>query len=121
MRTWPGWPRRSPSSFQQRSVRDYAERLHVSQNHLNDTVRYHTGRSAGTIVHDALAKTATMYLVSSALTVRESARLLDFGSATYFARFLRRHTGQSPSQVRGVGTSVADSVESAHTSVAVGR
>ncbi|WP_019949542.1 AraC family transcriptional regulator [Hymenobacter aerophilus] len=104
--------------FRQRSVSEYAERLHVSQNHLNDTVRQHTGRSAGAIVHDALAKTASMYLVSSALSVGEIARLLDFGSATYFARFYRRHTGHSPSQGRGGG---ANSVESARDSVALSR
>ncbi|WP_022823682.1 helix-turn-helix domain-containing protein [Hymenobacter norwichensis] len=59
--------------FRQHTVSEYAERLHVSQNHLNDTVRQHTGRSAGTIVHDALAKAATGYLVSSALSVGEIA------------------------------------------------
>lgn len=107
--------------FRQRSVRSYAERLHVSQNHLNDTVRHHTGRSAGTVVQDALAKTATMYLVSSLLSVSEIARLLDFGSATYFARFLRRHTGKSPSQVRNDRLPGAYSVESTPDSVVTGR
>jgi AraC family transcriptional activator of pobA len=107
--------------FRQHSVSEYAERMHVSQNHLNDTVRQYTGRSAGTIVHDALAKAATGYLVSSTLTIAEIAHRLDFGSATYFARFYRRHTGQSPSQVRSGRADAADSVESALLSVARGR
>ncbi|TGE22386.1 AraC family transcriptional regulator [Hymenobacter aquaticus] len=100
--------------LRQTTVREYAERLHVSQNHLNDVVRAHTGRSAGTVLHDLLAKTAAMYLVSSALPVGEVARLLGFASAAYFTRFYRRHTGQTPSQTRRGGPKT---VESATTSV----
>jgi AraC-like DNA-binding protein/mannose-6-phosphate isomerase-like protein (cupin superfamily) len=86
--------------FRQYSVREYAERLQVSQNYLNETVRRQTGRTVGNIVHDALAQAATDLLTSSALSVREIAQRLDFASATYFARFYRQRTGRNPTQVR---------------------
>ncbi|RSK47503.1 helix-turn-helix domain-containing protein [Hymenobacter rigui] len=105
----------------QTSVAHFADRLHVSPNHLNDMVRAHTGRSAGAVVQGLLLRTATAYLVGTALPVAEVARLLGFASAAYFARFFRRHTGQSPSAVRASGPIVGElpskSVKSAGSSV----
>lgn len=107
--------------LRQATVAQYADRLHVSPNHLNDMVRTHTGRSAGALVQGLLLRTATAYLVGTALPVAEVARLLGFASAAYFARFFRRHTGQSPSAVRAAGPRAevvpADSVKSADSSV----
>ncbi|WBO83826.1 helix-turn-helix domain-containing protein [Hymenobacter yonginensis] len=107
--------------LRQTTVAHYADRLHVSPNHLHDMVRAHTGRSAGAVVQALLVRTATAYLVGTAVPVAEVARLLGFASAAYFARFFRRHTGQSPSAVRAGGVVAGlggfDSVESAGSSV----
>jgi AraC-like DNA-binding protein len=81
-------------------VSDYAERLGVSQNHLNDTVRDLTGESAGGLIQKQLMHQATMCLKHSLKNVSEIAYLLGFDDPSYFARFYKRHTGKSPSQVR---------------------
>lgn len=86
--------------IEQATVRAYAQRLRVSQNHLNDTVRRYTGHSAGTLAHDALARVATDLLGQGHRPVHEVARLLGFTSATYFTRFYRHRIGHTPSQVR---------------------
>ncbi|MCC3160671.1 helix-turn-helix domain-containing protein [Hymenobacter sp. 15J16-1T3B] len=93
-------PARAGEPVRQGSIRAYARRLGVSQNHLNDAVRRHTGRSAGTLAHDALARAAAELLARDGRPVHALARLLGFASATYFARFFRLRTGYSPSQQR---------------------
>lgn len=81
-------------------ISEYAEQLGVSQNHLNDTVRSLTGESAGGLIHKQLMLQATMCLRHSLKNVSEIAYLLGFDDPSYFARFYKRHSGKSPSQVR---------------------
>lgn len=85
-------------------VSEYAELLGVSQNHLNDTVRSITGESAGGLMQKQLMHQATMCLKHSLKNVSEIAYLLGFDDPSYFARFYKRHTGKSPSQVRALQT-----------------
>jgi AraC-like DNA-binding protein len=81
-------------------VSEYADQLGVSQNHLNDTVRTLTGESAGGLIQKQLMRQATMCLKHSLKNVSEIAYLMGFDDPSYFARFYKRHTGKSPSQVR---------------------
>lgn len=81
-------------------VSEYAEQLGVSQNHLNDTVKSVTGESAGGLMQKQLMRQATMCLKHSLKNVSEIAYLLGFDDPSYFARFYKRHSGKSPSQVR---------------------
>lgn len=81
-------------------ISEYAEHLGVSQNHLNDTVKTLTGESAGGLIQKQLMRQATMCLKHSLKNVSEIGYLLGFDDPSYFARFYKRHTGKSPSQVR---------------------
>jgi len=91
---------RTGREIQLKLVSEYAEQLGVSQNHLNDTVRDVTGESAGGLIQKQLMHQATMCLKHSSKNVSEIAYLLGFDDPSYFARFYKRHTGKSPSQVR---------------------
>ena len=83
-----------------RRISEYAEKLAVSANHLNDTVKRLSGYSASQLIKNQLIKQATMCLVRSEKSVAEISYLLGFEDSSYFSRFYRLQTGSSPSDYR---------------------
>jgi AraC family transcriptional regulator, transcriptional activator of pobA len=83
-----------------KKVADYADELGVSQNHLNDTIKAVTGRSAGQLIKNQLIKQATMCLQQSTKSISEIAYVLGYEDPSYFARYYKNQTGQSPSDFR---------------------
>ena len=83
-----------------RKVSEYADRLGISQNHLNDTVKSITGKSAGQLMREQIVKQASMCLRHSTKTVSEIAYLLGFEDPSYFARYYKKQTGKMPSELR---------------------
>lgn len=86
-----------------KSIAGYADELGVSQNHLNDTIKAITGRSAGQLVKTQLIKQATMCLKHSEKSISEIAYRLGYDDPSYFARYYKSQTGKSPSEFRAVG------------------
>lgn len=82
-------------------VSDYATLLQVSRSHLNEDLRQHTGRTASDHIHDRLLLEAKRLLVYSSFTVSEIAYQLQFQDPSYFGRFFRQRTGESPGAFRG--------------------
>lgn len=91
---------RNGGEIQVRRVSEYADRLGISQNHLNDTVKSITGKSAGQLMREQIVRQASMCLKHSSKTISEIAYLLGFGDPSYFARYYKRHTGKMPSELR---------------------
>jgi len=85
---------------QLKKVADYALELGVSQNHLNDTIKAITGRSAGQLIRNQLIKLATMCLMHSTKSISEIAYALGFEDPSYFARYYKKQTGHAPSEFR---------------------
>jgi AraC family transcriptional regulator, transcriptional activator of pobA len=83
-----------------KKVADYANELGVSQNHLNDTIKLITGRSAGQLIRHQLTSHATMCLMHADKSIGEIAFALGFEDPSYFARFYKSQTGKSPSEFR---------------------
>lgn len=83
-----------------KKVAEYANTLGVSQNHLNDTVKLVTGRSAGQLIRHQLTSHATMCLMHVDKNISEIAFALGFEDPSYFARFYKSQTGKSPSEFR---------------------
>jgi AraC family transcriptional regulator, transcriptional activator of pobA len=83
-----------------RKISDYAKELGVTQNHLNDSVREVTGKSAGTLIREQVIKQATMCLRQSSKSVSEIGYLLGFQDPSYFSRYYKKQTGKLPSEVR---------------------
>lgn len=81
-------------------VGDYAQLLQVSRSHLNDELRRQVGQSASEIIHQRLVLEAKRLLVHSTLTISETAYRLGFQDPSYFGRFFRRYTGQTPGMYR---------------------
>jgi AraC-like DNA-binding protein len=82
------------------SLADHASRLYVSTNHMNDTVKAVTGKSAGQHIRQLTAVHATTLLKQTARSVSEIADQLGFEDPSYFARFYKKQTGVSPTSFR---------------------
>jgi len=78
----------------------YAEKIGVSQNHLNDTVKEITGKSAGQLIKDQIILQASICLRQSTKSVSEIGYLMGFEDSSYFTRYFKNKTGKTPTQLR---------------------
>lgn len=83
-----------------RSVEEYASMVGVSTTHLRDTVKAITGYSPGQHIRQELVFEAKRKLANTTLTTAEIAYSLNFEDASYFSRFFKRETDQSPIKYR---------------------
>ena len=81
-------------------VGEYADLLHVSRTHLNQHLHLETGRSASEIIHERIVLEAKRLLSHTTLTAAQIAHRLHFEDPSYFGRFFRRSTGQTPGEYR---------------------
>ncbi|WP_276495851.1 AraC family transcriptional regulator [Pontibacter litorisediminis] len=78
----------------------YAEVMGITPKHLNNICRISLGITVADMLHNRLLIEAKRLLYFSTLSVKEIAYTLGFEDASYFVRFFRRMTGQTPMQVR---------------------
>ncbi len=81
-------------------VGEIADFIRVSRSQLNESLRRCTGRSASEIIHDRVLLEAKRLLLHSSLTVAEIAYQLKFQDPSYFGRFFRKYTAQTPGAYR---------------------
>jgi AraC family transcriptional regulator, transcriptional activator of pobA len=84
----------------QRSVRFYADELHVHPNHLNYLLKKHTGQSAKETINQHILSEAKYLLSSSSLNMKEIADKLGFENPEYFNVFFRRALEIPPTKYR---------------------
>ena len=82
------------------SVQHFADALHVSPAYLGDMLRTLTGQSTQQHIHQALIEKAKMLLLSTSLTINETAFRLGFEYPQYFTRLFKSKTGQTPAAFR---------------------
>jgi AraC-like DNA-binding protein len=82
-------------------VAEYARELGVSPGHLNALVRAGLRSSAGALLRERRALEARRLLAYGGLQAAQVAERLGFDDPAYFARFMRRETGRSPTELRG--------------------
>lgn len=75
---------------------DYAKALHVTTDHLNEVVKQETGQTASALLAARRILEAKRMLLHSTHGIKEIAWCLQFNEVTYFNRFFKQHTGQTP-------------------------
>jgi len=77
-------------------VADYARMLNLSAGHLSDVVKAQSGKTAIEHIHERIILEARRLLMHTDQTIKEIAFGLGFDDASYFNRFFKRITQQTP-------------------------
>lgn len=79
-----------------RSVAFYAEKIFVSPKYLSMSVKAATGRSAQCWINESLLFESKRLLLTTSMSVRQIADMLNFPDSSSFVRFFRMHDGCTP-------------------------
>jgi AraC family transcriptional regulator, transcriptional activator of pobA len=82
------------------SMADHAVALGVTPTHLTRVSKSKTGRTAARLLSERQLHAAQQLLGTTNVPVLDIARHLGFGSAAYFTRFIKQHTGKTPTALR---------------------
>lgn len=82
------------------TVQYFADALHLSPAYLSDMLRTLTGQNARQHIQSALIEKAKRLLLSTSLTVNETAFALGFEYPQYFNRLFKSKTGLTPAAFR---------------------
>ncbi|MCS2954088.1 AraC family transcriptional regulator [Bacteroides thetaiotaomicron] len=78
----------------------YANKLCITPNYLNKIIKQTLGTTAKVHIQKKVSDEAVRLLIYTSLTVTEIAEYLHFESSSYFVRFFKKQTGQTPLQYR---------------------
>lgn len=84
----------------ERFIGFYADKLCVTPKYLSKLVKENTGRSAGDWIESHVILEARAMLQSSDMTIQQIATALNFPNQSFFGKYFKRVTGQSPKQYR---------------------
>ena len=78
----------------------YADKLNTSSKHLNEVCKKSLGKTTTQLIQERLVLEAKRLLTHSALSIKQVAAETGFFEISYFFRFFKKHTGQTPEQFR---------------------
>ena len=81
-------------------VKDFADKLNISPKYFSSVCRKVTGRSASSLINEAVSVEARQMLRNPQMTIKQISNKLGFANASHFGTFFRRQTGMSPQQFR---------------------
>lgn len=82
-------------------VGEYAEMLQTSPQNLNQACKKKTGKTASEHINAQLILEAKRNILHTDQNINQIADLLQFNDASYFVKFFKKHTGETPHQFRG--------------------
>jgi AraC-like DNA-binding protein len=83
-----------------KEVGDYASQLNISAGHLSEVIKLQSGKPAIKHIHERLVLEARRLLFHTNYSLKEIAFDLGFSDASYFNRFFKRETEQTPLEYR---------------------
>lgn len=83
--------------IEKRMVKEYAELLSITPNHLSQTIKTVSGRNALTYISERLVREAESLLLYTDFSISEIAYRLGFSDPANFGKFFKKETGKSPS------------------------
>lgn len=81
---------------EEKQVGFYAEKLNLTSKRLNQILKEKTGKSISALLHERIIMEAKHELFVSERSIKEIALELGFEDRSYFTRFFKRMTGQTP-------------------------
>ncbi|MFD2033396.1 helix-turn-helix domain-containing protein [Belliella marina] len=81
-------------------VQDYAQLLQTSPQNLNQSCKKSTGKTASEHIKAQLVLEAKRNILHTEQNVNQIAELLQFNDSSYFVKFFKQHTGETPHQFR---------------------
>ena len=83
-----------------RAPKEYAALLNITPNHLNSLSKKKSGKTAGELIRQRVLLEAKRLLAHTELSVAEIAYKLNFEDNSYFGRYFKKYTGQTPETFR---------------------
>ena len=83
-----------------REVSAYADQMSLTPNYLNHICKKILGKTASQLLHERIVIEVQRLLTHTAQTVKEIGFQLGFDDPSYFVRFFKKHTGQTPAEFR---------------------
>ncbi|CAM1343431.1 helix-turn-helix domain-containing protein [Tenacibaculum amylolyticum] len=86
--------------IEHKSVAYYAEKLNLTANYLNDRIKVHTGKTAKEHITSRILLEAKNMLLYTDMDIAEISYTLQFNEPSYFGKFFKKHTQQTPKKFR---------------------
>jgi AraC family transcriptional regulator, transcriptional activator of pobA len=83
-----------------RSVKQYADMMHITPKNLSDNVKEALGKSPIEMIHEMLLLEAKVLLRSTDMTAAQIALHLNFEDQSHFSRFIKQHCGCPPMELK---------------------
>lgn len=83
-----------------RSVSSYADRLFVTPKYLSVVCKSVVGRTASTLISDAVVREIKRQLKYSDKSIKEIALAMDFPNLSFFGKYVKAHLGVTPTEYR---------------------
>lgn len=84
----------------ERQVSYYADKLCITPKHLSSVVKEISGRTAGDWIENYVLMEAKVLLKTTDLTIQQIAMNLNFSNQSFFGKYFKHLTGQSPTEFR---------------------
>jgi AraC-like DNA-binding protein len=85
---------------QERQVAYYAQKLCITPKHLSSVVKEISGRTAGDWIENYVIMEAKVLLKTTDMTIQEIALYLNFANQSFFGKYFKHHTKDSPTTYR---------------------
>lgn len=85
---------------EERTVNFYADKMCISPKHLSSVIKQMSHKTAHEIIADFVTMTAKRLLKSTTMSIQEISDELNFANQSFFGKFFKQNTGQSPSAYR---------------------
>jgi AraC family transcriptional activator of pobA len=80
--------------------KEYAELLFITPNHLNALCKEALNVPAGEVIRNRIALEAKRQLINRDLSITEISYRLGFADNSYFTKFFKKHSGNTPEEFR---------------------
>ncbi|WP_166385006.1 helix-turn-helix domain-containing protein [Polaribacter sp. 11A2H] len=84
----------------ERSVKFYADRMHLTSAHLSKVLKEVSDKTAGQLIDDTVIMEAKLLLSNPLLSISQVANELKFSNLSFFGKYFKKNTGVSPSYFR---------------------